>query len=179
MRIRISEQSFDLLSFPSTTTCLITPMASTGGTCAVCGIASTNRCAKCQSEFLFHLFIKLHSTKPLSTAVYYCGAEHQKEDWKLTHKLMCKVLTANNAGHPSTSSNSSPPPAQPSSNTGGRLISQLLDPFFDVQGEELREKMIDSFRLWVDDCMVWRGECIGKALSISNHRLRRLTDSKP
>jgi len=41
------------------------------------------------------------------------------------------------------------------------MAAQIFDPFFDVQGKELREKMIDSFRLWVDDCMVWKGECIG------------------
>lgn len=40
--------------------------------CGVCGVAATLQCSRCKK-------------------VSYCGAEHQKSDWK-THKTQCKGL---------------------------------------------------------------------------------------
>eukprot|EP01070_Trichotokara_eunicae_P007733 Trichotokara_eunicae@DN5521_c0_g1_i1.p1 len=45
---------------------------SVGGICAVCGTESQTFCSRC-------------------SCVYYCGAEHQKENWPV-HKQECKNL---------------------------------------------------------------------------------------
>lgn len=49
----------------------------------------------------------------------------------------------------------------PVSGSPADLMSQL-EPFaVNIPKQQVYERLIDAYRLWIDDCYVWRGENIG------------------
>ncbi|GAA5893337.1 zinc finger MYND domain-containing protein [Sporobolomyces salmoneus] len=122
-----------------------------------------------------------------SPRVFYCGTDHQKENWG-SHKLECKRLAAERASSSESqdplfsnftwtsylsSSHRKPldpynrPPPQMTIHPFAQLgdhdtAARLRDPWYPA--EEFKknkmkayEKLISAFSLWQDDCVMWKG----------------------
>ncbi|BGP05867.1 hypothetical protein JCM10049v2_001683 [Rhodotorula toruloides] len=122
------------------------------------------KCAVCQAEST--------QRRPTLADTYYCGAEHQKQHWP-THKPSCKApaATATPSGAKPTAGRAEPRGkderggfkmnVHPVSGSPADLMSQL-EPFaVNIPKQQVYERLIDAYRLWIDDCYVWRGENIG------------------
>jgi hypothetical protein len=89
--------------------------------CAVCGVACTNRCASCHK-------------------VGYCSRKHQKEDWK-RHKNDCTTSEFSSNATSKLPSSKTPP-------NSTKLPSAWSE---GLTGEKRYEWLIDCYRLRMDD----------------------------
>ncbi|GAA6029794.1 hypothetical protein JCM8097_001053 [Rhodosporidiobolus ruineniae] len=124
---------------------------------ASCSTEATKQCSKCKS-------------------VYYCGRDHQTKDWQAHKKTCGKASAAAAAAKPSSSSSSSafrpinerPPPQLNLHATMGVNPSSAMDFMKQFSAfpegsskEEMRDRLIDAFRLWCDDMYAWNSETVG------------------
>lgn len=129
--------------------------------------ASLNLAASCWRQLCFDSL-----TRPTLTATYYCGADHQKQHWP-THKQSCKATVGSTTPSGAEPTAGRPQPrgmdergapklnVHPVIGSGADLMSQL-EPFApSIPKEQVYERLIDAYRLWIDDCYVWRRENIG------------------
>ncbi|GAA5964297.1 hypothetical protein JCM3765_006448 [Sporobolomyces pararoseus] len=124
--------------------------------CNFCKVPSPLRCARC-------------------TVKYYCTPAHQKEDWP-EHKLVCKTLAKDkkdanlSSSNPTpqvprssaSNSNAKPPKASRSKKTDSELFQEFFAMFPEgLTKEDCYHRIIDSYRLWLDDSYKFQGSCRG------------------
>jgi hypothetical protein len=98
--------------------------------CEVCGKESKSRCSACKS-------------------VFYCGAEHQKEDWK-AHKVVCgqKRDEKNSATGQFKNINSK---------IGSVNMPTAAQWAVGLSSTKQQEWLMDCYRMRIDDDYVWGG----------------------